>query len=422
MLIIFKVFTTTMDWKEVAFTAWGAVQASISVLLIMVYGYGARSLKLLNKQSTKITTTLFLPALIFSEIGPEATLSKLMEYWPIIIFSLFNLLFSYLFASLGHQIFKSVFPFPRWIIPCCMYNNVITLTLLMIETLGSTGALDGIIGDPTAIPDALRRAKIYCLINALVYNLTKFSIAPKMMSSSFKSDEQPFSEESALRSASSYRPEFPERLASERTPLISNTSQEGRGSLVGQSMWEQAKKLLNPPLLAAVVAIFVGIIPALHQMFLNKDGAFTGSLTQSIQRLGNVYTAVQILVVGSQLYAGSERSTTKKLPKFAMIYLLTFRFVLMPAFSILLISSIRRWQPDLFLKDPMLDFALMIAPIGPPGVSIAAVAEIANLSDEDNAIIARMLTVSYLVTPLISLPIAAALTLVKNQAPFYAPL
>jgi hypothetical protein len=56
-----------------------------------------------------------------------------------------------------------------------------------------------------------------------------------------------------------------------------------------------------------------------------------------------------------------------------MVYLFALRFVLMPVFSISFIYAIRQWKPDLLIKDPMFDFALMIAPIGPPAITLAAV-------------------------------------------------
>ncbi|KAF8515708.1 hypothetical protein BU17DRAFT_51541, partial [Hysterangium stoloniferum] len=384
-------------------------QAAIAVLFVILYGYAAKAYNIISspglKNMSTITTSLFLPALFISEISPEAELSRLIKYWPIVVFPSLNIFISYIYASVGRRLFKSKFSFPLWIIPSCMFNNTITLMLLMLDNLGTLGAFDDIVGENNR-SQAIRRAKAYFLLNALVHSLIKFSIAPKLMSTL----AIPVEVTSTLIDPGSTEPDHLGNHNTEEMPLLS-TSSLPRASY--DNVWRKIRETVNPPLLGALLAFIIGVIPLLRHMFLEKGGIFTSTLTQSIQKMGNIYATIQLFVVGAQ-------PTKKSLPKFALVYLLSYRFILMPIFSISVISALRHWQPDVLLKDPIFDFALMIAPVGPTTSTMAAVSQIANLSEDDTSLVASMLTISYIVSPLISVPIASAVTIIAKQSPIYS--
>jgi len=86
----------------------------------------------------------------------------------------------------------------------------------------------------------------------------------------------------------------------------------------------------------------------------------------------------------------------------------------MPTIAISTIYGIRTKWPNLIVDDPMMDFALMMSNVGPPAITLAAIADLANLPDEVEGQVARIITISYAVTPLIALPVTAALTLIKK--------
>lgn len=67
--------------QEIFSTTWSAAQAAISVMLVLGYGYYARKLKILSRpgeeNSSHLCVTLFLPCLLFAEIGPLSSWSNL---------------------------------------------------------------------------------------------------------------------------------------------------------------------------------------------------------------------------------------------------------------------------------------------------------------------------------------------------------
>jgi len=97
---------------------------------------------------------------------------------------------------------------------------------------------------------------------------------------------------------------------SEYQPLLQRTTSaesphSGRTRLVKpfvRRTWNHLKALLNPPLAGGIVAIIVGATPFLRWLFLSPDAPLA-ALTASIELLGNLYTALQVFVLGGQLYS-----------------------------------------------------------------------------------------------------------------------
>lgn len=96
----------------------------------------------INQNLSRLTTVLFLPALYFAEVGPQADLPTLLQCrcvmlpfvysllaylfsfqdWPIILVSLLSISVSYIYAVIGYRYFNDEYAFPKWIIPSCMFN------------------------------------------------------------------------------------------------------------------------------------------------------------------------------------------------------------------------------------------------------------------------------------------------------------
>ena len=220
------------------------------------------------------------------------------------------------------------------------FNNAVSLPLLLVASLGSTGGLDHLVdltpGD--TIQSAMSRARSYILINALASNILRFAFGPillKSAKSNSPSDNQLEDGEVPTHS-------------DERTPLLSTSSKDDENDLSSKitvhpyhaHYEEQAGSRLrrafawvpgvfNPPLIGGFLAILFGAVPFLRHLIFDHRGPFYGSFTQSLEQTGVCYTALQMIALGAKLALkkGGKASI------WAYLYLFIWRFAIMPAIA-----------------------------------------------------------------------------------------
>lgn len=83
------------DFAKSLFSSFlGALQASLSILLTLSYGVIASRIKLYGKGTSddisKLCAKLFLPALIFTNVGSELEPSRWKEYLPVLSTNIFE--------------------------------------------------------------------------------------------------------------------------------------------------------------------------------------------------------------------------------------------------------------------------------------------------------------------------------------------
>lgn len=101
----------------------GAIQASVSVLLVISYGAAAAKLGMLTPDSTraisKVCVRMFLPALLITQVGAELHAGSAGRYAAVLVWALAVHLVSFALGILGHL----VFGMPDWVTPAVMFNN-----------------------------------------------------------------------------------------------------------------------------------------------------------------------------------------------------------------------------------------------------------------------------------------------------------
>ncbi|KAI5450380.1 hypothetical protein NCC49_003162 [Naganishia albida] len=428
---------SSFSWKDLISSTGSATKASVSVILVLLYGYLSRKYKFLSKktedQISSLCVTFFLPSLLFSEIGPLATPKNLASYWIIIVVSLVFQLLSLLFGLVGWKLFRM----PQWIVPCMVFNNATSLPLLLLESLGNTGTLKQLMRDGESIDEVLNRGRVYLLINALVCNLTRFAFGPYLLQQDSESnlnwsflefsnpaqklkelkdqlpspeDLNPFNtaEEGdypnvAPYSSSSDNNETQPLLTKQRAKRVSNNI----GSKL-KAAWETVSEYLNPPMMGGGVAVILGLIPFMRHALFDNTG-FLSPIAESVKNLGKLYTVLQMFVLGAHLYS-KQGGRPAVLP---MIYLLVVRFVVMTALGCGAVYGMRQWLGSAVKEDPVLDFILILIPVGPPALTLAAIVEMSDAGEETQSAVAKTILISYVFTPVISLSVSAALSTVK---------
>jgi predicted permease len=163
-----------------------AVQASLSVLLVISYGAIAAKLGLLNSQHgkaiSKICVKMFLPALLLVQIGSELHLGSANRYLIILLWAFVCHFISFLVGIFAHL----VFGLPDWVTAALMFNNTTSYPLLLIQSLESTGILAGLAKDDEPTRAMIERAKSYFLVFATVSSCLTFAVGPRLIDTNMR--------------------------------------------------------------------------------------------------------------------------------------------------------------------------------------------------------------------------------------------
>lgn len=329
-----------------------------------------------------------------------------------------------------------LFKMPSWVTPAISFNNTTALPLLLIESLASTGILDTLlISDTDTVSSALMRAKSYFLVNAMVGDGLTFALGPKLLDGEEvpdkKDDDQRKPPEVPVRDP--LLPRDPEQGnghvednegecnreddANEHTSLLPDSvararlSAERYGYHYGKEHWEKlppwlasflsfSYAFLHAPLIGAAIGAIVGLAPPLHKAFFGdpeNGGIFTAWLTDSVKQIGGLFAALQVVVVGVKLSSSMRKmkrgEDSGHVPWVPLVFVTIMRFIVWPAISIGFIYGLAS-RTSVLGADPILWFAMMLMPTGPPAMKLTALADVSGSNEGEKMSIAKFLCVS----------------------------
>jgi len=199
-----------------------------------------------------------------------------------------------------------------------------------------------------------------------------------------------------------------------------------------QKLISFAGSLLNAPLIGAIIAAIIGLTPPLHRAVFNapSDGGFLKAwLTSSVKNIGELFTSLQLVVVGAKLSSslmkmkkGQKSGAVPLIPMFSIFFI---RFILWPALAyflcffrgmcdlqltscsisitvIYLIASKTSW----LVPDPVLWFVM---PTGPPTTKLTALVDVSGVSQEEKMTISKFVTICYGISPIFCLAVVGSL-------------
>jgi auxin efflux carrier family protein len=300
---------------------------------------------------------------------------------------------------------------PQWTTPAIAFNNTTSLPLLLVQSLEATGILQTI--DPSS--GVIDRAKSYFLVNAMIGNSLTFALGPKLLNG--QEEDAPENEQKDLEERHFEAEQREAEDAHEQTSLLPNRAARGHARVQHKFLWKSEEywdrlpqwaqttldfmyQFVNPPLIGAAIGALIGLVPALHRLFFNEQGEggyFNAWLTSAIKNVGDLFAALQVIVVGVKLSQAllkmKKGENNGRVPWLPMTIITVIRFVIWPAISILLVYFMAT-KTGILDQDPILWFAMMLMPVGPPALKLTALADCHGASDDEKMSIAKFLTVS----------------------------
>ena len=333
-----------------------------------------------------------------------------------------------------------LFKFPQWVIPAVCFNNTTSLPLLLIQSLDATGILSTLLKDNESSADAIQRAKSYFLVCAIVGNSLTFALGPRLMDAENVPDDPSMRRKAEEAEEAEEGEENRDYNAStggesqenEHTSLLPRVVRETHdhlyhhGYVHSKKQWDRLHPNLqwflefladffNPPLIGALIGALLGLTPALHRLFFNKEdegGIFNAWLTTPLSNIGKLFATLQTIIVGVTLSSSLRKlkrgEHSGHVPWAATIFIIAIRFVIWPAISIPLIW-ILAVKTSVMSNDPILWFAMMLMPTGPPAMKLIALSEVNDAGLEEKLATSKLLSIAYALTPLICFTVAGAL-------------
>lgn len=448
-----------------------AIQASLSVLLVISYGGIAAHLGLLDSKNgkaiSKICVKMFLPALLLVQLGSEMHPGSAHRYLIVVIWALIAHVVSFLIGIAAHFLFKM----PDWITCAIMFNNTTSYPLLLIQSLDQTGILEVLLGQGDSTRAMIERAKSYFLVFSTISSCLTFAVGPRLIDTEHAPDSDEESRTGSVSSSGALTdpdvgegyvengeheamptersgllgvPSSRHRPARDRARLASVasitffpskpkfTTVKRRPRYIPRLKWRalgpRAKwwllffyDFLNAPLIGAVLGALIGLITPLHKTFFSdtfQGGIFTAWLTESFKSLGQLFVPLPLVVAGISLYSSyveSRRTSgsgqVAPVPLLTTAFILVVRFIIWPVLSIGAIYGIAKSEGrgGLLGDDPMLWFTMMLMPTGPPAMKLITMVQVSDAGVEDEQRMAKILTISYIVSPILAFTVVGAL-------------
>jgi predicted permease len=348
----------------------GAFQAVFSVLLTLSYGVFAARFGMVDPRTAKnissLCVNMFLPALLITNVGNQINTHNFINYIPAFIWAGVYCVVSIILGKIATKLFK----LPSWVVPACAFNNRTSLPLLMTQSLKSTNILESIAGND--VSDAVERAQSYFLINSMVSNVITFSIGQKLLGSDImeenedgdgNSQQNNCSDDEQAGESSSLLP----KPITSRMAAAEDTASTQFNYLPQkvQSILLYIQSLISPTLLGAVLALVIGLTPPAHKAFFAETaqgGWLNAWFVSSLRNIGELFTSLQMFVVGSKLsdsFTPPRGLPSPRPPVKAIIVIFAIRFVFWGLISIPFIYFLAA-KTQLLAADPMLWWSLML--------------------------------------------------------------
>ncbi|GJJ73303.1 auxin efflux carrier family protein [Entomortierella parvispora] len=366
-----------MDWLVLA----GAAAEAVSQVLVVVgcgvilsrTGYLTQSAQ---KSISKVNLYFMTPCLLFTKIASTINWTQFKAFWPIPVFYVLFSTISWVVAKAGSRLLGFSKDEEKFVIASILFSNTNSLPMALLQSLAFSAAGDRLLRDSNDTKeDVAARGISYILFYAIFGNLVRWSYGFTLLVPQDK-EEAPGSaptsqappsvlinvdgpsSSNAVTSAS--RPFLlPDHAA--RSPAVSiKSATESILMQRASTAYERIRQVLTPPLLTALIALIIGLVPALHQLFMSPQSTVYRFLVRPIEGCGAAAIPMILLCLGAQVVHFAESSPSPS-------------------------SSHPEPQTVLPKRQPVLNPALVPAQQTGLGIYTPSPEELGSSSDEDRA-------------------------------------
>ena len=313
---------------------------------------------------SKVVTNIILPFFIFAQIVNNFRISQ----YILIIQAVIGCLVIYitgLFVGFGisrilklnkyqHNFLGALFSTP--------HNT--SIYVILIQVIGPF--LDTIIPkNPNIVGDCVKRGLLYVIINSIVANIWKWSCCYYLIEPD-EEDEEVDSKEYALLNDN----EAGQNIVEKKPKYKAKTFKD------------ILKSVINMPLIASLVSLFITFIPSLQLLFITPKSILRETLMDVSKTVSKAYSFLVIFILGLSIADNVHLPSEKVenvgknfLNKTIIFWLSLVKLVIMPIFTTPIIIYIFR---NVFHSDDVLTFNYLFLGAAPPAINIIVICAYKN--------------------------------------------
>ncbi|XP_074311957.1 protein PIN-LIKES 6 [Silene latifolia] len=335
-----------------------------------------------RKQLNGLVFTLLLPCLIFSQLGQAITIRKLIDWWFIPVNVVLTVISGSLIATLVAQIVKPPYPFYKFTIVHIGIGNIGNVPLVLIAALcRDTGNPFG--DSEKCSQDGTAYIAYGQWVGAIILYTYVFEMLKPPPEGTFYGDGGHLPIKSQPHNGN-LDPEQVPLLSEETEPVASNVSSEGKFKQILMFIYDKLKlkQIIQPPIIASILAMALGCVPLLKRFIFESDGPLF-FFTDSCMILGEAMIPCILLALGGNLVDGPGSSKLGFRTTAAIVFA---RLVLVPpaGLGIVTLADKLGFIPA---GDKMFKFVLLLQHTMPTSVLSGAVANLRGCGKESAAIL-----------------------------------
>ncbi|KAK6151041.1 hypothetical protein DH2020_015973 [Rehmannia glutinosa] len=310
--------------------------------------------KLLNK----LIFALFLPCMIFIHLGETITLDNFVQWWFIPVNVILSTAIGCLLGLLVAKICKPPPEYFRFTIIMTAFGNTGNLPLAIV------GSVCRSVDNPFG-PDCHKTGTAYVSFAQWVAVLLVYTLGYHMM-------EPPIDYLSVVENGTELQEQEPLLVETEhfKTPLIGRALRRIRN--VAQKNKNPLWHIFQPPMIATLLAFFVGAVPQIKSLVFGNDAPFS-FITDSLEILGKAMVPSVMLVLGGML--AEERPNESRLGIRTTVGIVVARLLVLPLVGLGVVCLANRLE-FLIPGDKMYRFVVLLQYTTPSAVLLGAVASL----------------------------------------------
>ncbi|TMW85225.1 hypothetical protein EJD97_023470 [Solanum chilense] len=346
----------------------------------------ANGRKLLNG----LVFSLLLPCLIFSQLGQAITYEKLLQWWFIPVNIVLATIFGSIIGLIVAMIVRPPYPYFKFTIIQIGIGNIGNVPLVLIAALCRDPSNP--FGDSEI---CARDGNAYISFGQWVGAIILYTFVFQMLS---PPPEGSFDVEDAnlpIKVPNKERlPSHPSGSSAEQVPLLATNVAPANSSSSNKEKVKQffkflyetlkLKQLIQPPIIASIVAIIIGCVPVLKRLIFTSDAPLY-FFTDSCLILGDAMIPCILLALGGNLVDGPGPGSSKIGLK-TTVAIVFARLCLVPptGLSIVMLADKLGFLPP---DDKMFRFVLLLQYSMPTSILAGAVANLRGCGKEAASIL-----------------------------------